>query len=117
MTVPPSLLWTREEEDELRSSILARRDIAAIAKELSRTQTAIRRRASKLKLTLKVVTVELELKAKRDDNEGTVVSNRGLLFSDRICSNPAAESHQVTGAKAAVRWRLHHSRKPAGESA
>ena len=47
--------WTPEEEDELRSLILASKDIATIAKELNRTQTAIRRKASKLKLTFKVV--------------------------------------------------------------
>ena len=64
MTVPPNLLWTPEEEDELRLSILASKDIATIAKKLNRTQTAIRRKAAKLKLPLKVVTVELGLKAK-----------------------------------------------------
>jgi hypothetical protein len=53
------------EDDQLRSSILASKDIATIAKELNRTQTAIRRRAAKLKLPLKVVTVELGLKAKK----------------------------------------------------
>jgi hypothetical protein len=52
------------EDDQLRSSILASKDIATIAKELNRTQTAIRRRAAKLKLPLKVVTVELGLNAK-----------------------------------------------------
>ena len=57
--VPHNLLWTPEEDDELRSSILASKDIATIAKQLNRTQTAIRRRAGKLKLPLKVVTVEL----------------------------------------------------------
>ena len=50
MRVPRNLLWTPEEDDELRSSILASKDIATIAKELNRTQTAIRRRATKLKL-------------------------------------------------------------------
>jgi hypothetical protein len=59
MTVPRNLLWTPKEDDELRSSILASKDTATIAKELDRTQTAIRRRAAKLKLSLKVVTVEL----------------------------------------------------------
>jgi len=57
-------LWTPEEDDELRSSILASKDIATIAKELNRTQTAIRRRAAKLKLPLKVVSVELKAKGK-----------------------------------------------------
>ena len=64
MTVLPNLLWTPEEDDELRSSILASKDIATIAKELNRTQTAIRRRAAKLKLPLKVVSVELKAKGK-----------------------------------------------------
>ena len=62
--VPHNLLWTQEEDDELRSSILASKDIATIAKELNRTQTAIRRRAAKLKLPLKVVSVELKAKGK-----------------------------------------------------
>ena len=64
MTVPRNFLWTPEEDDELRSSILASKDIAIIAKELNRTQTAIRRRAAKLKLPLKVVSVELKAKGK-----------------------------------------------------
>jgi len=64
MTVPPNPLWTPEEDDELRSLILASKDIATIAKELNRTQKAIRRRATKLKLPLKVVTVRLNGKAK-----------------------------------------------------
>ena len=64
MMLPPNPLWTPEEDDELRSSILASKDIATIAKELNRTQTAIRRRAAKLKLPLKVVSVELKAKGK-----------------------------------------------------
>ena len=64
MTVPPNLLWTPEEDDELRSSILASKDIATIAKKLNRTQTAIRRRAAPMKLPLKVVSVELKAKGK-----------------------------------------------------
>ena len=60
MTVPRNFLWTPEEDDELRSSILASKDIATIAKQLNRTQTAIRRRAAKLKLPLKVVAVGLK---------------------------------------------------------
>jgi len=64
MTVPPNLLWTPEEDDELRSSILASKDIATIAKEFNRSQTAIRRRAAKLKLPLKVVTLGLKAKQK-----------------------------------------------------
>ena len=60
--VPHNLLWTPEEDDELRSSILASKNIATIAKELNRTREAIRRRASKLKLPLKVVTVGLKAK-------------------------------------------------------
>jgi len=64
MTVPRNFLWTPEEDDELRSSILASKDIATIAKQLNRTQTAIRRRAAKLKLPLKVVSVELKAKWK-----------------------------------------------------
>ena len=35
MTVPPNHLWTPEDDDELRSSILASKDIATIAKCLS----------------------------------------------------------------------------------
>ena len=31
--VPHNLLWTPEEDDELRSSILASKDLATIAKE------------------------------------------------------------------------------------
>ena len=60
MTVPRNFLWTPEEDDELRSSILASKDIATIAKKLNRTQTAIRRRAAKLKLPLKVVAAGAE---------------------------------------------------------
>ena len=62
MMFPPNPLWTPEEDDQLRSSILASKDIATIAKQLNRTQTAIRRRAAKLKLPLKVVTVGLKAK-------------------------------------------------------
>ena len=65
MMLPPNPLWTPEEDDELRSSILASKDIATIAQELNRTQTAIRRRATKMKLPLKVVAIELGLKAKK----------------------------------------------------
>ena len=54
-----------EEDDELRSSILASKDNATIAAKLNRTQTAIRRRAAKMKLPLKVVAIELGLKAKK----------------------------------------------------
>ena len=64
MTVPRNFLWTSDEDDELRSLILASKDIATIAKELNRTQKAIRRRATKLKLPLKVVSVELKAKGK-----------------------------------------------------
>ena len=64
MTVPRNFLWTPEEDDELPSSILASKDIATIAQELNRTQKAIRRRASKLKLPLKVVELGLKAKAK-----------------------------------------------------
>ena len=64
MRVPRNFLWTPEEDDELWSSILASKDIATIAKKLNRTQTAIRRRAAKLKLPLKVVSVELKAKGK-----------------------------------------------------
>ena len=60
--VPHNLLWTPEEDDELRSSILASKNIATIAKELNRTQEAIRRRATKLKLPMKVVKVGLKAK-------------------------------------------------------
>jgi hypothetical protein len=62
MMFPSNPLWTPVEDDELRSLILASRDIATIAKELNRTPTAIRRRATKLKLPLKVVTVGLKAK-------------------------------------------------------
>jgi len=65
MTVPRNFLWTPEEDDELRSSKLASKDIATIAKKLNRTQTAIRRRAAKMKLPLKVVAIEPGLKAKK----------------------------------------------------
>jgi hypothetical protein len=83
MTVPPNLLWTPEEEDELRLSILASKDIAAIAKKLNRTQTAIRRKAAKLKLPLKVVTVELGLRRNpKDDLEWL---GRASLMSRLYC--------------------------------
>ena len=39
MMLPPNPLWTPEGDDQLRSSILASKDIATIAKELNRTQT------------------------------------------------------------------------------
>ena len=64
--LPPNPLWTPEEDDQLRSSILASKDIATVAKELNRTQKAIRRRASKLKLPLKVVTAELGSRQRYD---------------------------------------------------
>jgi hypothetical protein len=64
MMLPLNPLWTPEEDDELPSSILASKDIATIAQELNRTQKAIRRRASKLKLPLKVVELGLKAKAK-----------------------------------------------------
>ena len=57
MMLPPNPLWTPEEDDELRSLILASKDTATIAKQLNRTPKAIRRRATKLKLPLKVVTI------------------------------------------------------------
>ena len=60
--VPRNPLWTPEEDHELRSLILSSKDIAIIAKQLNRTQKAIRRRATKLKLPLKVVTVGLKEK-------------------------------------------------------
>ena len=60
MMLPPNPLWTPEE----RLSILASKGIATIAQELSPTQKAIRRRASKLKLPLKVVKLGLKGKAK-----------------------------------------------------
>ena len=59
--VPRNPLWTPEEA-RLRSLILSSKDIAIIAKQLNRTQKAIRRRATKLKLPLKVVTVGLKEK-------------------------------------------------------
>ena len=62
MMFPPKPLWTPEEDDELRSLILSSKDTAIIAKQLNRTQKAIRRRATKLKLPLKVVTVGLKEK-------------------------------------------------------
>jgi hypothetical protein len=64
VTVLTSLPWTPEEEDELPSLVLASKNIATIAKELNRTRTAVRRKASKLKLPLRFVTVALGLKAK-----------------------------------------------------
>ena len=71
MTVPRNILWTPEEDDELRSSILASKDIATIAKYLNRTRTAIRRRAAKLKLPLKVVTVGLKAREISNANDDT----------------------------------------------
>ena len=44
------------------TSILASKNIATIANELNRTREAIRRRATKLKLPLKLVTVGLKAK-------------------------------------------------------
>ena len=61
--VPRNILWTPEEDDKLRSLIISSKDIATIAKQLNRTQKAIRDRAAKLKLPLKLVA--LGLKAKR----------------------------------------------------
>jgi hypothetical protein len=49
--------WTPEEMNELRLEILASKDIETIAKELGRTPKAIRRKASELKLTLKILRV------------------------------------------------------------
>jgi hypothetical protein len=48
-------LWTPKEEEELRALILGAKSVEAIAKKLSRTSLAIRRRASKLRLPLKKV--------------------------------------------------------------
>ena len=60
--VPRNPLWTPEEDDKLRSLILSSKDIPTIAKRLNRTQRAIRGRAAKLKLPLKVVAVGLKAK-------------------------------------------------------
>jgi hypothetical protein len=57
-----NLSWTPKEDAELRSSILASKDIPTIAKQLNRTSTAIRRRAQKLKLPLKVVGLKAKAK-------------------------------------------------------
>jgi hypothetical protein len=62
MMVPRNPLWTPEEDDKLRSLIISSKDIATIAKQLNRTQKAIRDRAAKLKLPLKLVAVGLKAK-------------------------------------------------------
>jgi DNA-binding NarL/FixJ family response regulator len=49
------MLWTREEEEELRALILSGKSEEAIAKKLNRTLRAIQTRANKLKLPLKKV--------------------------------------------------------------
>jgi Myb-like DNA-binding domain len=64
MMFPLNPLWTSDEDDELRSLILASKDTATIASELNRTPKAIRRRAEKLKLPLKFVIVGLKAKGK-----------------------------------------------------
>ena len=64
MMVPRNPLWTPEEDDKLRSLILSSKDIPTIAEQLNRTQRAIRGRAAKLKLPLKVVAVGLKAKGK-----------------------------------------------------
>jgi hypothetical protein len=48
-------LWTIEQEAELRALVLASKDIETIARQLDRSPLAIRRRANKLKITLKKV--------------------------------------------------------------
>jgi Myb-like DNA-binding domain len=63
MMVPRNPLWTPEEDDKLRSLILSSNDVATIAKQLKRTQRAIRGRATKLKLPYKVVAVGLKVKS------------------------------------------------------
>jgi len=62
MMLPPNPRWTPEEDDELRSLVISSKDIATIAEHLNRTHKAIRRRATKLKLSLKVVEVGLKAK-------------------------------------------------------
>jgi hypothetical protein len=62
MMLPPNPMWTPEEDDELRSLVISSKDIATIAKQLNRTHKAVRRRATKLKLSLKVVEVGLKAK-------------------------------------------------------
>ena len=62
--VPRNPLWTPEEDDKLRSLIMSSKDIPTIAKQLNRTQRAIRGRAVKLKLPLKIVAVGLKAKGK-----------------------------------------------------
>jgi hypothetical protein len=47
--------WTPEEEEKLRALIVANGEVEAIARQLGRTPLAIRRRASKLKLPLRVI--------------------------------------------------------------
>ena len=64
MMLPPNTLWTPEEDDELRSLIISSKDVATIATQLNRTHKAIRRRATKLKISLKVVKVGLKAKGK-----------------------------------------------------
>jgi hypothetical protein len=55
MTATPSPPWTSEENEELRALILNAKSVEAIAKKLNRTPSAIRRRASMLKLPLKKI--------------------------------------------------------------
>ena len=47
------MLWTREEEEQLRALILSGKSKEAVAKKLNRTPTAIQTKAGKLKLPLR----------------------------------------------------------------
>ena len=47
------MLWTREEEEQLRALMLSGKSKEAVAKKLNRTPTAIQTKAGKLKLPLR----------------------------------------------------------------
>jgi hypothetical protein len=64
MTVPRNPPWTPEEDGKLRSLLLSSEDIATIATQLNRSEKAVRNRAWKLRLPLKVVAVGLGAKTK-----------------------------------------------------
>jgi hypothetical protein len=51
----PAPPWTPEEENKLRELILGAKSVEAIAKLLNRTPSAVRRRASMLRLPLRKV--------------------------------------------------------------
>jgi len=57
-----SPLWTSEEDERLRASAISGKPVAEIAKQLGRTEHAVRNRIYKLQIPLKRITFRLKAK-------------------------------------------------------